>query len=62
MGFIASLYPLVSCLLGDFRSQILDNLLLFRFGGQQEYDIVPIVPLGEADQITDVESDTGMND
>lgn len=68
MGFIASLYPLVGCLIGDFRAQIMDNLLLFRNKGKKvEYDITPIVPLSPemgagSDQITGVESNTGMND
>lgn len=65
MGFIASLYPLVGCLIGDFRAQILDSLLLLRYGKEIEYDITPIIPLSpEAapDQITGVEQNTGMND
>lgn len=63
MGFIASLYPLVSTLIGDFRNQILDNLLLFAYGQIPDYDVVPIIPLGESqDNITGVESDTGMGE
>jgi hypothetical protein len=45
MAFIASLYPLVSSLLGDFQSQVLDNLLLLNFRKRVEYTIEPIIPV-----------------
>jgi len=44
MAFIASLTPLVTDLLGDFRSQILDNVLLPINGFQDDYEFVRIVP------------------
>lgn len=44
MAFIASLTPLGSDLINDFRAQILDPVLLFFNGYKEDYEIKRIVP------------------
>lgn len=65
MAFIASLTPLCSDLIHDFRNQILDPILLPMVGYSTDYEVKPVVPksadtMSAINQIQDTVDDTGL--